>query len=461
MSGYKRATIKISEADYRRLHEADMKARFRVVPQHQTNRNHEDAETLRSTLLGFEQRQREFQQYIAGLSNDIGQVEIQTAQAMLNQQDRYQQELSMRLASFQEDTSAAMDVVSQDLSDQIEANQRRHLDELTNLTRRLDTLSGSVEHKAGIARNWLDSAIVLRKYIETHYDHNRFLPATFESLDFKMQQAMGNLQDGMPEAALIGAQEVYMECSQARLELERLASEWQVIYLDASELLDELLGILTKGKIVPALDTQGNELPIKVNLDHWSDHHYSSLTRQVRNLRSRLRIEAESITTEELTELTRDIVPRLKEEFDDLVYEARLAVIYSQIRINIADITIQALERQGFMVSEHGFVENNMRKPYLISLQNIEGSQVMIRVNPILSAEAANDLEIESHDNDIRTESELRSRSWEILRSLTQYGLRVGPLSTDRGAQVDGFRKNPRREQIQTRSFLYQSSRHD
>jgi hypothetical protein len=461
MSGYKHATIKISEADYRRLHEADMKARFKQVPQHQTDKNHGYANTLQSTLQGFQQRQREFQEYIAGLSNEIGQVEVQTAQAILNQQDLYQQELSTRLASLQEDTSVAMDIISRELSDQIESTNRRHLDELTSLTRRLDSLSGSEENKVGIAQNWLDSASVLRNYIETHYDYNRFLPATFDSLDLKMQQAIGNLQDGMPEAALIGAQQVYMECSQARLELERLANEWQVNYQDASELVDELLGILTMGKIVPALDTQGRELPIMINLEYWSDHRYSSLTRQIRSLRSRLRTEAESITTADLAKLTRKIVPRFKKEFDDLVYEARLAVIYSQIRINIADITIQALERQGFMVSEHGFAEDNMRKPYLIFLHNIEGSQVMIRVNPIPSAEEANDLEIESHDSDIRTESELRSRSLEILRSLSQYGLRVGTLKKNGDAQVDGFSKIPRREQVSNKSILYQSIRHD
>jgi hypothetical protein len=461
MSGYKHTTIKISEADYRRLHNADMKGRFSRVSQKKVDPANPNVEKLQSTFQGFEQRQREFQQFMRGLSTEIGQVEIETAQALVDQRDGFHLELSDRLASLQIDSTIALDAVSRDLSEQIDLNQRRHSDQLSNLTGCLDSLFVNKEQKAGIAQQWFDSASSLRDFIEAHYDHNRFMPGHFERLDIQIQQALGNLQDDMLEAALLAAQEVYMECSLARLELEKLEGEWQILYQEASEMLEELIRVLAGGKIIPALDTQGQVLPIEINLDHWSDHHYTTLTQQVRYLRSRMRTEAASFTTAELNELVNDVIPGMKKEFDNLVYEARLAVIYSQIRINIADITIQALERQGFLVNEHGFAENNMQMPYLISLQNIEGSQVFIRVNPIRNAQAANDLEIESHDKDVRTESELRSRSREILNSLTQYGLRVGPVRTDRVAQVQGFNAIPERERVPTRSYLNQEDRHD
>ena len=39
-----------------------------------------------------------------------------------------------------------------------------------------------------------------------------------------------------------------------------------------------------------------------------------------------------------------------------------------------------------------------MRKPYFVTLQNIEGSLVTININPIRSLEVSNNLVIESHD---------------------------------------------------------------
>jgi hypothetical protein len=461
MSGYKHATVTISESEYRRLHDADMKDRFSRVAYNKANRDHEEAEALRVALQVFEERQHAFQQYIGGLENEIGQVEIETAQALMDQKADHNQELSVRIASLQEESAGALEAVSRYLSEQIESNQRRHVHQLAMVTKHLDALSGDIEHKTVMARQWLDAAVALRNFIETQYDHNRYLPGHFERLDIQMQQATENLQDDMLEAALLGAQQVYVECSQARLELERLTSEWQILFQDASKSVEELLGILIAGKIIPALDTLGRELPIEVNLDQWSDHGHTTLIRHVRYLRSRLRTEADSLTSAELIELIKNVIPGLKKEFNTLVYEARLAVIYSQIRINIADIAIQALERQGFTVNEHGFVENNMRKPYLISLQNIEGSQVLIHVDPIHNAESANDLVIESQDTVVRTESELRSRSQEILRSLTHYGLRVGPVSTGRGVQAEGFNPAPGREQTPSRSVVRQDSHHD
>ena len=453
MSGYKHATVTISEAEYRRLHDSDMQGRFSRPARRAAGTDHGEEQALQATFQAFEERQQVFKQYIGALENEIGQVEIETAQALMDQQESFQQELALRM----EESTSSLDEVARDLSGQLEASQRQHAHHLANMKRRLEALEGGAEHKAGLAGEWLSATSALRNFIEAHYDHPRFLPGHFEQADFQMQQALENLQDGLPEAALLAAQQVYAEYSGARLELERLTSEWQFLFQAALGAMEELLDTLNANKYIPALDEQGRELSIQIHLGQWSEHRYTDLTRQVKSLLSRLRTEAHSFTSAELMDILKTSIPGFEREFDTLVYEARLAVIYSQIRINIADIAIQALEWQGFVVTGHGFEGNNMRQPYLISLQNIEGSQVVIRVNPIQSAEASNDLVIESHDTPARTESELRSRSQEILRSLARYGLRVGPVSTEKEAQPGEGGLAP--EKVHT--VLRQESRHD
>ncbi len=453
MSGTKHATITLSEAEYRRLHDADMQGRFSHITQLEAERIQGENEALRMTFEAFEERQRAFQQYIGALENEIGQMEIDTAQALVDQQDGFQQELASRL----EGTTIELDEVTRNLSAKIESSQHKHAHHLVSMKRQLDALAGDLEHKNYLAEYWLSASAVLRDFIDTNYDHAHFLPGFFTRSDLQMQQAIENLRDGMTEAALLGAQQVYGEYTQARLNLERLTSEWQILFQATMSAVEDVLSTLSSNKFIPALDEKGRVLPIQIHLGEWSEHRYTDLTRQVKSLRSRLHTEAHSFTSAELTNLLKTTIPGFKREFDTLVYEARLAVIYSQIRINIADIAIQALERQGFAVTGYGFEGNNMRQPYFISLQNIEGSQVVIRVNPIQNAEASNDLVIESHDTPARTESELRSRSQEILHSLARYGLRVGPVSTERGVQPGEGSLAPGK----VRTVLHQESHHD
>ena len=254
-----------------------------------------------------------------------------------------------------------------------------------------------------------------------------------------MQQAVSNLQEGMPEAALMGAQQVYFDCSQARLELERRISEWQILQQTALAAMDKLYKDIASSNFIPAVDLSGVELPIMIDLDQWSGLPYNRILRQAKSLLSRLRARSQSLTAADLKDLTENGIPRIEKEFNEIIYKARMEVIYSQIQINIADISIQALKNQGFQVAKHGFMENDMRKPYFVTLQNIEGSLVTININPIRSLEVANNLVIKSHDATLRTESELRSRSREIVRSLNQFGLQVGPVRHENRQPLEGM----------------------
>ena len=52
----------------------------------------------------------------------------------------------------------------------------------------------------------------------------------------------------------------------------------------------------------------------------------------------------------------------IKEEFDTLIYETRLAVIFAQMRINIADIAIQALEKRTEKIAELEKANDQLKK---------------------------------------------------------------------------------------------------
>ena len=453
MSGYKHASVTISQRAYRRLHDADMQRRYRRLERETKKRSHEEFEALRSTISAIGDRQQVYQEFLGALDTEIGQLEADTAQTLIDQQE----DTIQRFALLHDDIIGSLDEVTQSLSAQIVSSQRRHIRQLVRMKRRLEGLSEERDRKINIAENWLATAIALRDFISANYDHHRFLPGNIEKIDIQIQNAVQNLHENMPEAALLGSQQAYIECSQTRLELERQISEWQIWYGAALGLVDDLYRDISSSNVVPALDLLGHELSIEIDLNQWSAGRYDSLLKRVRTLRSRINDRPNNLKIMELTDYVDNVIPGMRNEFDQIIFDARLAAIYSQIRINIADIAIQALYKQGFVVNEHGFSENDMSDSYIISMRNIEGSQVTVSVNPIQNAEVANDLVIESQDSILRTESELRSRSQEIRNSLIQYGLQVGPMKMDEVRQFNVIN----RETNPARSLIHQENQRD
>jgi len=271
--------------------------------------------------------------------------------------------------------------------------------------------------------------------------------------------ALENYQQGMPEAALLGAQQAYSHFSELRLDLERLTSEWQVLYEMALQFAERLYRLITENSSCPALDSRGNELPIQIRLQDWAGNEYASLVQRIAGLFRRLQAGADGPGTPELQEFVARQGPALEKEFEALVYRGRLAVINSQLRINIADIAVHALEEQGFVMDKAGYARGDRQKPYLVSMHNIENSQVIIHVDPISDMESTNALVIESHDSLDRTEHELRQRSAEIYGALLPYGLRVGPIGV--AAQPPGELPAPHRAVHESQNRAYGRPGHD
>ena len=135
-----------------------------------------------------------------------------------------------------------------------------------------------------------------------------------------------------------------------------------------------------------------------------------------------------------MNQLIQTDFPAFQEELDRLIVDARLAALNSQVRINIADLVVQALEQQGFVLQESKYNNNDQRKAFSARVQNLEGSEVIIQVMPVPGDAGRNELQLHSLDKDQRTEHELRKRSHEITRTLNDYGLVVGALTTAENA---------------------------
>ena len=89
MSGYKRATITISEDEYRRLHDADMKLRFAPKEQSKAASRANSERRLNDLISQLVDRQELFEAHIGALGSDLAGYERETAQVLLARQTEF------------------------------------------------------------------------------------------------------------------------------------------------------------------------------------------------------------------------------------------------------------------------------------------------------------------------------------------------------------------------------------
>ncbi len=451
MSGHKRATITIREDEYRKLQEAEMKLRAEQKERADQELKMYTNEIFTSAFAEMEQRQHYYEQVISSLDSDLGNLERETAQTLFTQQADFYHEIEERMNDTWENTTQFVDQVSQSYKNLLEKEHRHHQSQLGALNRQLVHIQDNQQQKYILAETWFNCAVTLRDFIEDQYDFNRFAPGQTEKFDNELTLAYDNLQQDMPEAAFVSSQQVYLRLSALRLEIEKVMSEWQVLFHTTYRTARKLSKLAKENRECPAIDLNGNELSFSIDLKKWAGGKYVTLIRQINEITSILRNDAHRLTIQDLKNYLQEVLPQLEKELDNLIHQARWEVVNSQIRINIADLALQALEKQGFVMNEGGYVNNDMRKTYFASMRNIEGSEVVIYVDP--GRENTNALVIDSKDQIPRTEHELRKRFQEISQTLLQYGLKVGPMEVESTPIPGAVEKSPA-EQTEKRHHI-------
>lgn len=431
MSGYKHATVTISEREYRRLHEADMKRRFRGHMKIKAS-NSGSTEDLLKTLQEMDNRQRQLEQALGDLDQDFDRMDDSMIQVILEQNALCYQSLTAVIEETASNAEASLALVSQRFTEQLQIERERYQLSLDSLVGRLETYEQREQAKMKLARKWLRHVVVLADMVQEQFDHERFLPGRLASILRSLDIAQQNLAEGLPEASLQISQQAFLGLTDLRLELEQRIVEWQTEYVSASEALNQFIAELEMNASVNALGLDGEELADQVDVAYWSNGEYQHLLNKCRQLSAFLSQEQQHITTEELKQTHAGLLPALAERFESIIYEARLNALNSQLRMNIAEQALQALENHGFRLNESGYVNRDMRAPFIAELDSADGSRVTIQVLPTdqTARELTNELVVVTNHPFLKTEHEARLRWDELCRSLNQYDLTVSRTGT-------------------------------
>lgn len=451
MSGYKRATISISQDEYNRLRDAEVQLRTAPsipaeVLQSISQRSYE---AVQDNLNRMQQRQRGFENMVSGMNQSIQSLERDTSQALVALESNllgktqeyvgglyghFNQLLNQHLAQFEQT---------------IAANHHYLQDELAQQSRQLRRLEGDAQRKQEMAEMWLDSAEQFCAFIHQNYAHQQFLPGEMEWLERQLIQTRSNLGVGLAEAVIVNAQQLYTAFSDMRIRLERLQNDWLLLHQSAWEAVTLILSRLEASRVVAAVDLEGNELETPIETDYWTDGRLSELERDLNYIRERLEDPETQLNWDILNRWLDIDLPSYDDGLCHIVGDARVTALNSQLRINIADLVIQALQEQGFALEASDYQSSDMRDAFNAHLSSLEGNEVVVNVVPVGRNVGENELHLQSIDREEHTEHELQQRWVEVDRSLTAYGLDVSNLTR---IDVNETRSNNRREQRQQQS---------
>jgi hypothetical protein len=426
MSGYKRATVTISEEEYRRLHQTDMKRRFKEHARVKAKES-EQAADLINTLHQMENRQRQLEQAFGDLDQNFDRIGEEMVRDILEQNAFCYESLATVIEETTSEAHTSLALLSERFAQEMQKEREQHHSTLQSLIQRLDSYEQREQTKATVARQWLRQSVVLADFIREQFEHERFLPGRYAKIVRNLNFAQDNLTQGFHESSVQVSQQAFLELSDLHFELEQCILEWQTKYEQTHQMLNQVLSDLELNPRVNALGLQGEELMEQVDLDYWTDGKYRHLLEVSRKVMTRFMQEPQHISTEELGRMQTELFPVIMERFEAIVYEARLNALNSQLRMNIAEKALEALETHGFKLNEAGYVNKDMRAPFMAHLDNADGSRVTIQVLPTeqTSRELTNELVVVTNHPYLKTEHEARLRWEELCRTLQQYSLNV------------------------------------
>lgn len=428
MSGHKHATVTISEEEYRRLHQADMKRRF----QERSKKAKPSAQPtdLTPALREMENRQHQLERALTELSRmdqDVNAMGMEMVQEILNQNAACYESLASRIEHSAAESDASLGQLSQHFAQEMQRNRHEYQLHLQSLMQRFDSYEQREQSKAQMASAWLKQSAALADFIQGQFDHERFLPGQLSRILSSLNFAQSNLRGGLFESSIQTSQQAFLQLSELHFELEQRTLEWQREYVRAENALTQCIAELEMNESVHAIGLEGEQLPAQVDLTYWSNGMYQELLDKCRRLQGLLSEEKRSISTEELTKTHTELIPVVMEKFEAILYVARLNALNSQLRMNIAERALQALELHGFQLSESGYSRQDMRDAFKATLENPDGSRVMIEVLPAENSkqELTNELVVITDHPHLRTEHEARLQWHELCRTLAEYELQV------------------------------------
>jgi hypothetical protein len=399
-------------------------------------------------------RQDAFDRALSGLSEQAKRIEAQASRRLRAQADRLRQ-VTEAAEQDRRETRDALEDQERRFQQGLARERRDREREVGELRDEVAAIGGDRDRALARAATLVADGRQLAAAIDAGLPHERYATGRLSELTGRLDLAEGNVRARLGEAALAQAQEVYLQLSELRAEVELRMSERQEAWLAADGAVTVLREQIRVNATPAAVDETGNAVEgFTLDVDYWSEGELSRLEETVAKLTAALADPAAAATTAELRHIAEHEVPALDQALTEVVASAQAGQLASQARANVAELVVTALEETTGYAWEEGqalYANGDQRRAFYSKLKHLDDSEIVIEVAPEDNGESCV-LRIISYDTGTPDDEERVRRAHAVAATLREHGLQAGLPAADgqepdpRLADFDALRR-PLREQ--------------
>ncbi|MBT9133197.1 MAG: hypothetical protein DDT33_01733 [Firmicutes bacterium] len=346
-------------------------------------------------------------------------------------------ERESRLRSLQSDLPERLEAIRRQVKGEMESRLVPVENRIKQQERETREMKGQIEAILTEARQKKETARKffgdLTKIMEEtgSLPHSRFTPGKLDAIGRQVEDARRNYDGNMPEASLSTAQQAYWEIVDLREEVLRKQKEFiltQQAALQEVRLLLEEARANRKYQLELGHGVDKETLALEV--DHWTHGELSAFEEESKGLQEQLVRGENTLTTEQAKEIMVRM-EAMKPRLTEIVERARQNILASQLRVNMAEMIVAALQGQGFTLEDAAYEGGDERNAYVAKVKNIAGSEVVTVISPEKDKLGKNAVSIHSYDETFVDEATLQQRANEITAILNEEGLEAeAPVCT-------------------------------
>ena len=440
MSAYKTAYIRLGEAEYKKLRAAEEQLRMNNLLQTDTRNDRKNQEqSIYENMLGIKkQNDQNFQSLVVDLEGEICRIENEASVWVENQAERLQNEFLFYQNDIQNQASNRIDEIAALSNQQMELKETEYNAYWLEQEERILSVENRWKAYENLALDWIEKDQAALDFI---YDTYRIDADEANQLELERQylnQVIQQYNQGFFDIAAAAGFQIFNTLSNHRFQLELQRSLQTLQFQNLLRKVDDLQSNLDDSQSVHAMDGEGNELPEQIDVNYWVEGRLNIFKKNIEKLVEEFH-ENEFMSLDKIVGYSHQI-DELSSQLLDLVTEARVAVLASQLRFNVAQIVVQSLEAQGFFLEQANYEKDDYRETFVARTCNYAGNEVVVSIDPDPGLDEGGKINIQSLDANQITEYELHQRNYEIFNAILENGIEVGEIKE---AKPDGLRNQP------------------
>lgn len=422
MSGEKISYVRIPQREERRLRE--MEKHFRAVQSDLPER----LRTLQREMEAQTERQRaRMDERFNGLKQTTDKLKSDMARAeRLNQQrlretfEKAQREYTNLVSQERAERLQQAAAMRREYQSLIEDERIERQQQISELQSRVGSIEARENALQEMAESWLGDLRLLQEEVEK-LPHQRFAPGRMNRIKALIEQGASNLKYGASEAALVNAQNCYLDLIELRAEVISREQAFEYAYQKAWQEVKTLIEEINVHRNI--MLEQHSEKDAEFEVDFWSRGRFSEIKERVNELERRLENEKENLTIEQVQAIEGE-VDTLRGEMLAAVEKAKIAIINSQTCYEVSDIVEETLKEQGFEITDAVYEGEDQRGAYAMKMQNLGGDEVVTIITPSNEREMEYTLQMNFFDRK-QDENVRLSFARAVNERLNQAGLSV------------------------------------